>query len=220
MADKKPIAKLLTSDFVPCSEAEFRWMFIDQPGKKGPGDDDSHRLVASIYVKSDSDGCKALIGAIDQFWKDNKPKGAKKCKSAGYKPEIALKEGGDADNEDDYQPTGFTAFNFWTGTHWPAKGDDEPVEHKIKVYNARGNEVQLGGKRIGNGSQGAVNACMGIYDRTDGKGVTLYLNSIQITKFVEFTGSDGFDAVEDAEDGWAGPEDSFEGGEPEARPEL
>lgn len=45
---------------------------------------------------------------------------------------------------------------------------------------------------------------MAIYENGPNIGVTLYLNGVQITKFVEYAEDAGFDAVEDEEGGWTG----------------
>lgn len=217
----------LTSDFIPCKNAELRWVFIDQPGKKGPNENSAYRLVASLYATKED--AQPLVDMVEEYWADNKPKGAKKFKSLGFKPEFKLKEGGNPENEDDYEPTGMVAFNFWTGTHWPAKDGKEPDERKIDIYNAKGKKVSLGGKKIGNGSLGAISGACGIYDNGPGsQGVTLYLNAIQLTKFVEFTQDAGFAVQEDDEDGWTGEDDdefagtvkSAEESTAEARPTL
>ena len=41
---------------------------------------------------------------------------------------------------------------------------------------------------------------MAIYDVKAGTGVTIYLNAIQLVKFVPFEGGANFDAIEDADD--------------------
>jgi hypothetical protein len=63
---------------------------------------------------------------------------------------------------------------------------------------------------------------MAIFDQgVASRGVTLYLNAIQITKLVEYSDGPGFAAVD--EDGWTG-EDADSGFEPQAentaRPKL
>ena len=61
------------------------------------------------------------------------------------------------------------------------------------------------GKKIGNGSRGRVGGVMAIYKHKAKKGVTFYLNTVQLTKFVEFTGGVNADEVTDeAGDGFDG----------------
>ena len=167
--------------------SDLEWIFITGNGKKDLQGND--RFVASLVLPSDSEDCIKFTAAIDAFWEENKPKGAK-IKSLGYK---ALE---DENNE----LTGRTSINFWTGTAFPT-GDAKV----IKVFNAKGAEVSLGSKKIGNGSRGRIKGAMAIYDNGPAaRGVTLYLNGIQLTKFVEFTGGVSFDEVDDGEDGFEG----------------
>jgi len=203
--------KFITSDYAPCAESDIKWVFIDLPGK-----DDLNgkpRFVASLYLKTDSDGCKALKKLIDDFWAENKPKGAK-CKSLGYR--VAQEKNVDGEYED----TDETAFNFWTGTTYK-----DGNTRTIDVYNAKGSKVSLGGKKIGNGSKGAISGTMAIYDNGPAaRGVTLYLNAIQLTKFVEFSTDAGFGSQDDAEeDAFEGVDSEFEGTSeeaPEGKPNL
>ncbi len=192
------LTKFKTSDLVPCKDATLMWVFIDPPGK--PDLNGKPRFVASLYVKTESEECKALKELIEDFWDDNKPKGAKIAKSLGFKPVMSKDEAG---NEVE---TEFTSFNFWTGTTFK-----DGSTRTIDIYNAKGNKVSLGSKKIGNGSKGAISGAMDIYDNgPSARGVTLYLSAIQITKFVEFTSDAGFSAQEEDEDAFEGV-DTFEG---------
>lgn len=221
MAQKLPQKKLVTSDFVPPKLAMLMWIFIHAPGRPAMDKDKPNRKQASLYVDKNSDECKALTDEIDAFWNDNKTKGWK-CKSKGYKVERVVKEGGDKDNEDDWIDGENMAFNFWTSANWK-DGKDTVID----IYNARGSQVSLGNKKIGNGSFGSISGSMSIYDggTATSRGVSLYLNAIQLTKFVEYSQDAGFAAQEDAEeDGFEGVESDFEGtsseGDAEARPQL
>ena len=178
--------KFKTSEFVPTAEAELAWVFIDGEGKADLNG--KMRYVASLKVKSDTDGCKALKEAISTFWKENKPKGGK-LKSSGYRTEMENDGEKTDDNGDQLKKeTGFTMFNFWTGTAF-----QDGNKRKIDIYNSKGNKVSLQGKKIGNGSKGAISGTMAIYDNgPSAQGVTLYLNAVQLTKFVEFSGDAGF----------------------------
>lgn len=187
---------------------DLEWVFITGKGKKDLNDND--RFVASLVVPTDSDECIAFKEQIEEYWAENKPKGAK-LKSLGFK-ELEDENG---------KTTGRTSFNFWTGIVFPT-GDPK----KVKVFNAKGAEVSLGDKKIGNGSKGRIKGAMGIYDNGPAaRGVTLYLNGIQLTKFVPFEGGVSFDEVEDAgDDAFEGFEDGMdalpEETNPEAQPRL
>lgn len=193
------------------------WVFINgNPKKDAKGNE---RYVASLELHKDSAEFKEVEAKIKAFWAENKPKGARQ-KSNGIRVVQTKVEGKTDDNGDQlYEDTDMMSINFWTGVKFP-NGNEKTV----KIHNARGSEVSLGSKKIGNGSTGAISGAMGIYDREDGKGVTLYLNAIQIKKFVEYTGGDaGFGDVGDDEDGFEGVEGDFgveETGESEAKPRL
>ena len=167
---------------------DLEWIFITGNGKKDLNGND--RFVGSVVLNADSKECIAQLAEIDAFWEENKPKGAK-VKSLGYKVLV----------DDAGEPTGKVSINFWTGITYP-----DGSAKVIKTFNAKGAEVSLGAKKIGNGSRGRIGGAMAIYDNgVAARGVTLYLNSIQLSKFVEFTGSDSFESIDDDD------EDSFEG---------
>jgi len=225
MAGKIPTMALRTSDFIPCKYAELRYVFIDQPGRENQSG--KMCLNASIFVDKDHPGFKLMKDAIQEYWDTNKPAGApKKPKSTGLSlvKEKILDEAGEEVLDDNDEPTfnytGEAQINFWTGAEWPAKGDNPATPHDIAIYNAKGNKVSLGDKKIGNGSLGAIVGAAGVYDAGKGaQGVTLYLNAIQLTKFVEYTQDAGFDAQEGDFDGVPTELDEAAGDE-EAKPRL
>ncbi len=178
---------------------ELKWIFITGQGKKDLNGKD--RFVASVSFPADSTELAQVKNIIETFWKDNKPKGKVKPKSNGIREEFIKDENGDS------QPTGNYLINFWTGTTFK---DGKPKV--IKTMNAKGAEVALGGRKIGNGSRGAISGAMDIYQNGPNVGVTLYLNAIQLTRFIEFADDAGFEAQDDAE-AWTGEElneDGFE----------
>jgi hypothetical protein len=176
------------------------WVFITGAGKKDLKGND--RFVASVEFPKDDPGFTQLEAQVMAFWEANKPSGAKLPKSTGIKV-VKDKDG---------NPTDMRSVNFWTST---TNQDGSPKV--IKTYNAKAVEVNLGNKKIGNGSRGAISGAMAIFDQgVANRGVTLYLNAIQITKFVEYQDGPGF-ATAAEEDGWTG-EDSESGFEPQAEP--
>lgn len=211
MAKLTKLAKISakTSDFISTKEGELRWVFIDQPGK--PNKNGIPCLNASVFVKKNSKGLKKLKSFIQTFWVDNKPSGApKKPKSTGIRPvkvkvlDSAGNETYDENDEVVYDFTGEVAINFWTKAQWPAKDDKAPEPHIINIYNAKGNVISLGNKKIGNGSFGAVSFTASIYDQGEGsQGITLFLVAIQLTQFVEYAQDAGFEAEEGDFDGVA-----------------
>lgn len=170
----------------------------------------------------------ACIESIKAFWEANKPQGFKRpAKSLGfYFHDVVTDAAGDAVYDDEgkkvFNKEGKMHLTFSTDTTFAKTGDTKV----IKIYNAKANVVSLGEKSIGNGSVGYIAGAMGIYTSEKGgkivdAGVTLYLDAIQLTKFVEYTGADaGFAADEDAEDGFSGVDADENNFEPEAAPKV
>jgi len=213
---KQPSENFTTSKFIPVKEGELRWIFIDQPGKENL--QKKMVLQSSLYCKTDSDGCQALKDALEEFWKANKPAGAPPmAKSYGWTDVIEKDgEGNNVYEGDNPTLTGETVFAFWTGAVWP---DGKP--HEIAIYNAKGSKIALGGKKIGNGSFGAISGAMSIYDAGKGaQGVTLYLNAIQVTQFVEYSQDAGFGEEEGDFDGVATDFEGTTASEDVAQPKL
>lgn len=196
-------------------KGEFAWANIFGEGKENMSG--KMKFSIDIALPTDSEECKTLVNLIDDIWEDGKPaKWAAKRppKSTGYRPEKRpiLDADGNKQYGDDgkvlAEETGRTVFTFGTDTTYPS-GDPKIVS----IFNAKGNKVNLGDKRVGNGSEGKVSGAAGVYEVKDSKGnvtdagVTLYLNSIQITKFVPFTGEESWEADGDDE-GWTGEGES------------
>ena len=176
---------------------DLSWVFITGQGKKDLNGND--RYVASLEFDETDPALKQLETQLLAFWEANKPSGAKLPKTLGIKV-VKDKDG---------NPTNRKSVNFWTGI----SNQDGTPKH-IKTYNAKAVEVSLGNKKIGNGSRGSISGAMAIFDQgVASRGVTLYLNAIQITKLVEYSDGPGFAAVD--EDGWTG-EDADSGFEPQA----
>lgn len=169
---------------------DLEWVVIDGEGK--PDLQNIPKYQADVVLEPEK--AEPFVAMVKQFWEENKPKGAKDAKSLGVYPhtvkdEAASKEAG----ENVYKETGKTVIRFKTGTTYQS-GDPKI----IKVFNSKGNEVSLQGKKIGNGSRGRVNGVMAIYNINKATcGVTFYLNAIQLSKFVEFTGGANFDAIDE-----------------------
>jgi len=161
----------------------LRWVFIDGEGKESLNGD--MRYVASVRFKNDSPELAAVVAQIEEFWVENKPKEAKKCATNGIRLE-----------EVDGEETGYSLVNMWTGTAFP-----DGKAQVVNVYNAKGQKVNLKGKRIGNESEGALSGTMGVYSQKPNFGVVLFLGGVQVTKFKEYEGGDGFEAADGDFDG-------------------
>jgi len=197
---------------------ELAWVNITGEGKENLNGD--MQYVATLILEPKKNPThQAFIDKIDAFWEENKPEGKKKAKSLGYALYDPLldKDGNKQYNDEDkliYDPNGRVSCQFKTGV---AFKDGKPKI--VKVYNSKNKVISLGDQLIGNGSEGHVSGSMGIYTvNQKGKlldaGVTLYLDAIQLIKFVAYEGADaGFDTV-DEEDGFVGIDD--DGGFPEA----
>tara|TARA_R110000851_G_scaffold14313_3_gene48478 strand:- start:2260 stop:2907 length:648 start_codon:yes stop_codon:yes gene_type:complete len=188
----------------------------------GDGEEDMQgrlKFLASTVLTEEQKN--TLEATLDAFWKENKPKGCKKMKSNGISKEMRKTEETDEDGDAIKEPTGNYLLQMKTNATWP-----DGNANKIKIYNAKGNPVQLGDTKIGNGSVGRLAGAYDIYAVTDKQGnvtnagITFYLNGIQISKLEEYKADDvEFEADED-EDAWTGEDDSFEGSDEDETPKA
>lgn len=137
---------------------------------------------------------------LEKYWDDNKPKGNYEIKG-GIKPHKVPTGEKDEDGDNIYEETGKYQIVVKTKTQFEDK-QGNIVDKKIKIFNAKGAEVSLGDKKIGNGSKGRIGLAMRVFTAGKGKaisaaGLSFYLNKIQLSKFVEYTG-DGFDALDES----------------------
>ncbi len=191
---------------------DLEWVTISGKGK--PNISGTLQYLVSVVLEGNI--AEVEKTKIDEYWADNKLKGIKVPKSLGYYKHVipALDDDGEPILDEDGDPTkketGKTVFVFKTGTTYKDGG-----AKKIPVFNAKGSEVNLGDKKVGNGSRGRVTGAMGIYSvRSDaGKvidgGATLYLNGLQLSKFVEFTGGVNFGALGEDEGDFDGFDDGM-----------
>lgn len=191
-------------------KGELNWVFITGEGKEDLNG--NPRYSAAIYFEENSADLKKFQAEIMSYWEEHKPKTAKKPKSIGIYLELKEKDSDKTTvssvtqpfDTDEYVKTGRVCVQAWTGV---TNHDGSPK--RIKTYNAKGSEVSLGSKSIGNGSIGRLGLTAGIYENGANVGVTLYLNGIQLTKFVEYTAGSSFEADDD-EDGFTGLEGDFD----------
>lgn len=204
---------------------DLKWVVFNGEGKENMSG--KMKYTADLVLPADDEKALALKASLDAYWEENKPAGLppkKPAKSMGYRmeKEPILDAEGNKQYDDEgkvlSRETGNIVFTFQTDTVYPS-GDPKVVA----IFNAKGNKVDLGQKKIGNGSQGQISGAMGLYviktkDKVTDAGVTLYLNSIRLTKFVAFEAGDSWDAIDD-EDGWTG-EGETDGWEGEAGQEA
>lgn len=183
-------------------KGELTWVFITGEGRLTQ-DKKSSRFSASLKLKAGSKALKDFEATIKEYWDEHKPTKKSKLKSNGIREEVLT------DDEGNETKTGYSLINCWTGVTWP-----DGKAKVVDVYNAKGVKVDMGDKKIGNESEGFLSGAMGTYDTDGSTGVTLYLNAVQMTKFVEYAGS-ALLSEEVEEDGWTG-EDEETGFEPQA----
>jgi ABC-type oligopeptide transport system substrate-binding subunit len=141
----------------------------------------------SITAEMSQEDAAPIIKEIEEVFKESGIK--KQPKSMGYKT-----------NEE-----GNIEFSAKTNAFF-ADGS----ANSVPIFDSKGKKVDLGDKLLGNGSEIRVKVTAATYEAGANAGVTLYLNSVQILKFIEYEGMESFDAVEG--DGFTGIEldDPFE----------
>lgn len=204
MATKKKLTRVVTP------VGKLMYLNIDGPGKEKYDADKGNEYVATIWLTGDEsvDLRASMDKEVGEIRDDEV------LKSAGYRQLMEDSEGNvftPTKKNVAKQKTGklidLYSFTFKTGTEYA----DGKVK-KIKVFDTVPKEVNLKGKKIGNGSIGAISGNM---ERTVYKGevsCSMYLNAIQLTKFIPYTEDTGFGAqegdfdgnVEDEETGFVG----------------
>lgn len=200
---------------------ELHWVNISGQGKLNYNED-GYNYVATVHLTGkDAEDTRAKIDAV----LGEVPKG-KNLKSTGYRellrefkrtddekdPETydyVVKDGKPVSNPEGElftpttgtkekgrqgEPSGIWAFAFSTATKF---GDGK--DKKIKVYNAKAAPVELGDRKVGNGSKGAVSGKMARGEKGKDVYVSLYLNAVQITNYVPYEGDAGFGEAADGE---------------------
>ena len=167
-----------TNQVIDSPVGELEWVFVDGEGKEDLQGNPKYQ-VDVVLTPEKAEPFKALV---DKFWEEHKPKGAKNAKSLGIYPHMVKDEKASTEaGENVYKETGNTVVRFKTNTTYQS-GDPKV----IKIFNAKGNEISLMGKKIGNGSRGRANGVMAIYNINKATcGVAFYLNALQLSKFVE-----------------------------------
>ena len=147
----------------------LEWIFITGMGKENYNRD-GHEYTSDIIL--DGDKAEALKTQITDFF--HAEFGAKaNPKSLGFKE----------------QEDGSTRFSFKTKT---TKRDGSA--RKIIVGDSKGKPMDLGDRKISNGSTGVIHGALGTYVNGQSKGVSLFLNKVQLLNFIPYEG-DG--AMED-----------------------
>lgn len=190
-------------------KGELRYVFITGEGKEDL--QGNNKYSANVVLDDRIPEHAAYMEEIRQFWAENKPKNIDEAKSLGIYP---VTEKDDAGNKVTVEHLFLLTYK--TGTTY---ADGSPK--KVKTYNSKAVQVDLGEQSIGNGSVGRIAGAMDIYTVKSPKGqiaqagVTLYLDAIMLTKFVPYTGADVFGEDDADGEGWTGADEDT-GFEPEA----
>jgi len=165
------------------------WTIVTGKGKET--EKGSNKFKYQTVIKVHQDDAVAEMKIIDDFWAENKPKGAKaRPKTKAYKMEEDKETG---------EETGYVLFGFSTPTTYGTSGDAK----KIKVFTAKApiREVALGDKQIGEGSIARAMGVLATYEYNGSYGTTLYLDAISLSKFAAYEGGGATaeDVVEDEE---------------------
>jgi hypothetical protein len=182
---------------------EFRWVNISGEGKlkydRTNSLDKEDRanyqyVVTAVLTEEQADKVRKQL---QEFWKNNKPQGATKQKYEILKPllkkvtdehgKVVTDEDGEPLREQEKDSNGNLLYEmmFKTGAVWP---DGTP--QVIKTLRANGSPLNLGERRIGNGTIGVVHGKIGINGFKGNEGLLAFLSGVQIKKFVEYSDDD------------------------------
>lgn len=184
---------------------ELQYVQISGQGKLNYNED-GYVYVATVNLTGDA--AEELKGKIDKVLGEV-AKG-ENLKARGYRELMQDEEGiytptsNTKERDAKAKATGIWAFTFSTGTSY---ADDKTK--LIKVYNSakpKPYAINLGDKKIGNGSKGAISGKMQRYKKGKDVGVSLFLNAVQLVDFIEYTDDAGFE----------GQDGGFTGGELES----
>lgn len=148
---------------------ELHWVSITGKGRENQKG--NMEYTATVKLPNNSDDLKKLTTAINDFWDANKPQGSNDYRSCGIKEE----------KDDKQQATGFSLVTFKTPSIYP----DGNLKD-IQVVDGEAKSFELDGFSIGNGSLGRVEGSIAIYNNSGNVGVSLYLNSVQVTELIKF----------------------------------
>lgn len=179
----------------------LQYVHISGQGKQNYNED-GYEYVATIYLDKSKPEVKAFMEQIDEI-RSGCPKD-KTMQAEGYKTVYADEEGKlfvETDNKkfdkELHKETGLISVQYKTKTTFT-----DGKTKKIAVYNAKGKKVELGERRIGNGTTGALSGASEVYVNGKKTGVSIYLSSVQVVKFVEYVDDGGFAEQEGDFDGF------------------
>lgn len=177
----------------------LKWVNISGVGKPPVGGEGAFTYVASLVLSKAE--AQPLIDNIKSMYETNKD-GKHALKSLGFKP--CTSDGKVTTVDGPKKPDGTVpqipqetadtthfSFNFKTNTVFKNGGIKE-----IPVYNASNEVVNIGNKKIGDGSVGCISGKLAYYTYGADDGISMYLNFIQLLEFVEYKAEAGFQTQE------------------------
>lgn len=171
----------------------------DPENKLNKDDATSYNYTITCFLTQEQ--ADAANAEFKKFWNDNKPAGCTKQKYELIKPvmEPTLDAEGKEQKDDDgaviKHETGMYSLEAKTNTVW-ASGD----ANNVKVMRANTQPLNLGKKVIGEGSLGVIHGSIGISAFKGNEGLAFYLTTVQLKKFVEYTGGGEVNADELGDD--------------------
>lgn len=172
----------------------LHYVQISGQGKQNYNEDGYNYVATVNLTGADAEVLKEKIDEV----LGEVPKG-KTIKSKGYRELLEDDEGiyaptkNTTERDAKAKKTGIWAFTFSTGVKFA-----DGKQKKISVYNSANppTRINLGDKKIGNGSKGAVSGKLQRFEKGKEVGVSLFLNAVQLVNFIEYVGDAGFDAQE------------------------
>ncbi len=193
------------NELVPVTtpKGELHYVNISGQGKENYNED-GYEYTATVYIPKENcqelmDKCLEVIGEV--------PKG-KNLKSKGFRELLKDAEGNlffPTANKSEGEPSGIIAFPFKTGTTF-ADGKTK----KIGVFNKDAQKINLGDRKIGNGSVGKISGKLKRNENGKDISCSLYLHAIQLTSFTEYVDDAGFETEEGDFSGVSDEDTGFE----------
>ena len=173
MADNKKITS---------PKGELRYVIVTGEGKPNY-DGDANEFTASIVLPKKK--AKKFYAEICDYFNDNKSNG---CDVDEPMNKVMRKT-----EEGDYM------FSFKTNCEFE-NDEGEVRKSHVGIFNGRNVEQKLpDGVGIGNGSIGTISGSMSYYKRKNKEGVSMWLDNIQISKFIKYVADAGFEEDDEAE---------------------
>lgn len=206
----------MSKDLVPMvtEVGDLHWVNIFGQGKLNYNED-GYDYTATVHLSGEAaNKAKAkideVLGPI--------PEG-KKVKSKGYRELYKDADGNlytpsESKPASEGKPSGIFAFQFKTGVTLP-----DGRTKVVGVFNKDAKKINLGDRKVGNGSKGAISGKLQRYEKGKEIGVSLFLHAIQLTEFVEYSDDAGFEEQEGSFDAPVDEESGFSG-QAETKPEV